>query len=138
MKNFVSKNFWIAAFTLLILDIITKAYFKDKEYLLNGFGIDYVANTGSAFGLFKDQFVFLIIVAVAVLGYIIYELNKFHLKEHIWLGLLFGGILGNLLNRSYLGYVIDFIAIGSFPRFNVADAAISISIVYLIFNTMKK
>jgi len=146
MKNNIMK-FWTIAFVIFILDQITKYFFIGKKYLIKGFGIDYVTNTGSAFGLLKGQNILLIIVSIFVLIYVVYTLKNFSKNEHkllkkfdqneiLLLAVFFGGVLGNLINRLVYGHVIDFIAISSFPRFNIADAAISISIVSLIIHNL--
>ncbi len=50
------------------------------------------------------------------------------------LGLLVGGALGNVIDRVRLGYVIDFIAVGIWPKFNLADSAVTIGVVLLAWS----
>lgn len=95
-------------------------------------------NSGALFGLFRDNAVLFGIVSLGVVGLIV----VYHARAgrslylSIALGLLLGGALGNLIDRLRLGYVIDFVDIGigdlRFFTFNVADAAISTSIVMLV------
>jgi signal peptidase II len=92
-------------------------------------------NTGAAFGIlqgFGDIFrVLAILVSIAI----IYYYPKVPRKDwpiRLAMGLQLGGALGNLLDRLTHGYVIDFVSLGNFPVFNVADASISIGVAILI------
>ena len=95
-------------------------------------------NSGALFGLFRDNAWIFGIFSLAVIGLIVAYHGRAgrSLYLSIALGLLLGGALGNVTDRLRLGYVVDFvdIGIGSFRwyTFNVADAAISCSIVMLI------
>ena len=92
-------------------------------------------NTGTAFGLFPDQTVLLTVASVAAIGFIIY----FH-RTHggrdwlskLTIGLLLGGAFGNLLDRVVAGAVTDFIDVGSWPIFNIADSSIVVGIALLV------
>ena len=99
-----------------------------------------IHNTGALFGLFRDQAVLFAAGSIAVIALIIW----FHpraVASHgalatLALGLLLGGAIGNLIDRVRFGYVIDFVDLGigewRFYTFNVADAAISTSLLLLI------
>jgi signal peptidase II len=99
-----------------------------------------IHNTGALFGLFRDQAVLFAAGSVAVVALIVW----FHPRaaaSHgalatVALGLLLGGAIGNLIDRVRFGYVIDFVDLGigdlRFYTFNVADAAISTSLLLLI------
>ena len=92
-------------------------------------------NTGTAFGLFPDQTLLLTVASVAAIGFIIY----FH-RTHggrdwlskLTIGLLLGGAFGNLLDRVVAGAVTDFIDVGPWPIFNIADSSIVIGIALLV------
>ena len=92
-------------------------------------------NTGAAFGLFVDHTFLLIIasfIGVAVLLYI-YRMHPAHgLLLRISLGLQLGGAIGNLTDRIRFGQVTDFVKLGPWPIFNVADACIVVGIIILI------
>ena len=92
-------------------------------------------NTGAAFGLFVDHTLLLIIasfIGVAVLLYI-YRLHPAHgLLLRISLGLQLGGAIGNLTDRIRFGQVTDFVKLGPWPIFNLADACIVVGIIILI------
>jgi len=93
-------------------------------------------NTGAAFGIFQsfgDVFTVLaILVSVAILIYYP-QVPRRDWPLRIAMGLQLGGAVGNLIDRMSQGYVTDFISIGTFPVFNVADASISIGVAILIF-----
>ena len=91
------------------------------------FRITHTTNSGAAFGIFPNQGNFFVLVAMVVVLVIV--LYHRHLPARGWwirlsLGLQLGGAIGNLLDRLHYGYVVDFIDIGFWPIFNLADAAI--------------
>jgi len=101
------------------------------------FSLTYVTNTGAAFGLFANQNLLFIFIAVAVIAVILFfyrYLLADHLLLRISLALQLGGALGNLLDRLRLGYVVDFLDFRVWPVFNVADSAITIGVLLLIYN----
>ncbi len=138
------------------LDQITKFYISssmslhDSFPVIDGlFNITYVRNTGAAFGFLAKaspmiRCTFLIAVTVAVILLIIYYIWKVRDEEKLFifpLSLILGGAVGNLIDRVRFGDVIDFLDfyIGSYhwPAFNVADSAISIGAIILIFEVLK-
>src|SRR5438105_3888930 len=99
--------------------------------------IVHVVNSGAAFGILQGQTPFLIVTSLlglgAILLYYVYPPMD-HGLIRLALGMQLGGAIGNLIDRVRLGEVTDFIHVGSFPTFNIADASISTSIaVVLIF-----
>jgi signal peptidase II len=91
------------------------------------FRLTHTYNTGSAFGLFRDQNLPLIlvsIVGITILMLIYRSQGQPGNLLRLSLGLQFGGAAGNLLDRIRLGHVTDFVDVGSWPIFNVADASI--------------
>jgi signal peptidase II len=93
--------------------------------------LDFVRNTGVAFGMLQGRQWLVSILAIAVLaGFLIGFGRDLPLSRlaRVGVGLIVGGAIGNLIDRIRLGYVVDFIAVGSFPRFNVADSAITIGL----------
>jgi signal peptidase II len=90
-------------------------------------------NTGAAFGIFPNHTSALIVVgfigAAVVLFYTFYLCRRFSFLNNgismAALGAVLGGTVGNLVDRLALGYVTDFIAVGTFPAYNVADASIT-------------
>jgi signal peptidase II len=106
------------------------------------FQIVHVANTGVAFGLFKDLGIVFIIVPLIISGIIIYYARR--LKPDQWfmalaLGLTLGGALGNVIDRIRIGYVIDYfdIGIGSLRNAsNFADWSIVLGVILLAVATL--
>ena len=98
--------------------------------------LEYAENRGAAFGLFSGLAPILAIASVAVLAVIIYgyrQENDPPLVKTVAIGLILGGAIGNLIDRVWFGYVVDFIAIGPWPNFNLADSAISVGVVMLLW-----
>ena len=95
----------------------------------------YWNNTGAAFGLFPSGGLVFTVVAIIVSVAILYyypRLPRGYFPLRLALGLQLGGAIGNLTDRLLHGTVIDFISVGSFPVFNLADSSISIGVAILI------
>ena len=104
------------------------------------FRITYTYNTGSAFGLFTGQNTLLILASflgVGVLTWFYRSHPNPGLLLRFSLGLQLGGALGNLSDRLILGRVTDFIDVGRWPIFNVADSAIVVGIIMLMWLFLK-
>lgn len=128
---------------VLIIDQILKGIIETltKSYVIidKVFSIKYVTNTGAAFSLFENNIFMLILISLFIL-ILVYNLSfsfKSNKINNLTFGLLYGGILGNLIDRVFHGYVRDFISIGKFPVFNIADIAIVTGIILLIFTSIK-
>lgn len=144
------KNIIIFSTTLLvvILDQLTKFAIK-KNFELNQsiplikniLHLTYVTNTGSAFGLFKEFNIFLILFSMVVITVVLYYIKKIKQNEKVLqfsIGLLLGGTIGNLIGRIFYGFVVDFIDFRIWPVFNIADSAVTISVILLIILLWKK
>ena len=131
---------------LLLIDQVSKFFIAINNVYLpiinDFFYIEYATNKGAAFSILSGQNIILILITL-VLIFIIYKIMKTY-KEGIIndlsFGLLYGGILGNLFDRLFLGYVRDFISFkfGNyyFPTFNIADTGIVIGAAILIVATI--
>ncbi len=89
--------------------------------------ITYGTNSGTAFGLFPNQTAALIVTSLLAIGFIYYFYRSHALPSRLLrlaIGLQLGGAFGNLVDRVRLGEVVDFIDIGWWPIFNIADSAI--------------
>ncbi|MDO8754428.1 MAG: signal peptidase II [Anaerolineales bacterium] len=98
-------------------------------------------NSGAAFGMFQNGNLVFTVLAFIVIGAIIYyyphvEMEDWSLK--LAMGLQLGGAAGNLVDRLMMGKVTDFISIGTFPVFNVADSSITIGVIVLLFGVWLK
>jgi signal peptidase II len=99
-------------------------------------------NSGAAFGMFQSGSVIFMVLAFVVVGAILYYYPRVDAGDwplRIAMGLQMAGALGNLIDRLRLdGRVTDFISIGNFPVFNVADSSISVGVVVLIIGVWWK
>ena len=137
--------------SITLLDQITKYLIRHYFYLgssvpvISGvFNLSYTQNTGAAFGMLQGAGIFLIILSIVVLVLlVIYRRSIFGdgILYRIGIGFVAGGIIGNLIDRLCLGYVVDFLDFywrtSHFPAFNVADASICIGVgLYIIKQIM--
>ena len=144
-----TRAHWLVFFgiagTVVVLDQVTKAWLVANvspgdvvEVLGDWVRLIFSQNSGALFGLFRDNAVLFGLVSLGVIGLIVAYHGRSGRSVYmsIALGLLLGGAVGNLIDRLRLGYVVDFIDIGigdwRFYTFNVADSAISLSILLLI------
>jgi signal peptidase II len=97
--------------------------------------IRYWYNSGAAFGIFEKGNLVFMILAIIVAGAILYYFPRVSRKD-LWLRLAlmlqFSGAVGNLTDRIQFGHVTDFISVGNFAIFNIADASISVGVAVLI------
>ncbi len=140
---------------VVVFDQITKFFISSKLPLHHSitvipgfFSFTHILNPGGAFGFMANQssslrsVFFLVISSLAVC--LIFYFYKNTPKTHPWLAsgfaLVFGGAVGNLIDRFRFGKVVDFldVYIGSYhwPAFNIADSAISIGIAIFLFHLL--
>lgn len=104
--------------------------------------IAYSHNTGVAFSLFEGHTELLTISALVIIAGAIYfyatQLPNHQRLPQITMGLILGGAFGNLIDRVRLGYVVDFIQVGWFPIFNIADSAITVGAVLLMWQFLRE
>lgn len=138
---------YLVAFLVIVIgDQVTKII-VDHTLSLGGsyaiidnfFYFTYAHNTGAAWGMLAEKIsLFLIVSVVAAIGIIYYFMKSesYQKLTRFGLVLVFGGLIGNLIDRLAFGYVrdfIDFIIFGyNFPIFNVADMAITIGMALVI------
>ena len=122
----VAVDQWTKALTVANI-----ALYQDVEFIPGFLGFTYVRNTGAAFSSFEgQQWLFALIFIVFTVA-IIWEYRKKSLKfttfERWCIAAIYGGGLGNMIDRLRLGYVVDMIETKfiSFPVFNVADCFIT-------------
>lgn len=92
-------------------------------------------NSGAAFGSFQNGNPVFTVLAIVVIVAILYYFPRVDSRDwtlRLAMGLQLGGAAGNLIDRLQTGRVTDFISIGSFPVFNIADSAISVGVVVLL------
>jgi signal peptidase II len=149
-------KYYSAALIVIILDYVTKQWALRELatgrtiHIIPGFfGFSYAQNTGVAFGLFDSvesvwkPYALAALAVLAIIGIIVYGLQTTRERKllHLALAITAGGIVGNLVDRIFRGYVIDFIEfhirdIFYWPNFNIADSSITIGIALLLIDTM--
>ena len=137
----------LIVFTILSLDQLTKFLVSNSLGLnqslsvISGiFSITLVHNRGAAFGIFKNQlylFIFTSIIAVTLI-YSVLKKNRHNNFYVFSLSLILGGALGNLIDRLFLGYVVDFLDFHIWPVFNIADSAITSGALLLGWSILKE
>lgn len=97
-------------------------------------------NSGTAFGLFQGHTLVLIIVSFLAIVFLYYFYQTYASNKKILrfgIGLQLGGAFGNLIDRLRFGHVVDFIDVGPWPIFNLADSSIVIGIAILLASIFK-
>ena len=138
----------IILFVLLVLaDQLTKLYALNVvkkegyvEVIKNFYHLVYVENRGAAFGIMQNKqwfFIIITIIVFAVFGYVLY---KYKIEGKLFFAaavLILSGGFGNLIDRVFRGYVVDFLQFSFFnPVCNVADYYITIGAVLLVISVM--
>lgn len=138
---------------MVVLDQLTKLYIHadfglgESIPVIPGiFHFTYVRNTGAAFGIFRDvsplfrQLFFLSMppIAMVIILFMLRGVDSRDRWQIFALSLIFGGAIGNYIDRLRFGYVIDFLdfhfkEVWSYPAFNVADSAIVSGVCVLLF-----
>ena len=140
----------IIAIFILIIDQIVKisidSFLRISELIAvipNFFYITKVYNDGAAWSIFDGSVAFLIIVAIVALIFLVSYQKIFqkNFRNILAFALIYGGLLGNLVDRIVYGYVIDYIKLlfgnFSFPVFNLADMAIVSGFILLIYAVLR-
>lgn len=142
---------WLMVIAIIVIDQLTKAWivanfaYLETYTLLPVLQITHVYNYGAAFSFLSDQsgwqrwfFVGVSALASIFLSVWIYRTPSHKKWLLITLAFILGGAVGNLIDRAYLGYVVDFISAHYehhyFPAFNVADSAITVGAIMLFID----
>lgn len=102
----------------------------DSVILINGiFSFTHIQNRGAAWGMFSEnRWIFLTATAIAIviLPIVLYKYRNLHVLFGISMSMIIGGAIGNMIDRVFLGYVVDFLEFTfiDFPVFNIADVCI--------------
>ena len=131
-----------------IIKFLVSKYITNVTIIPNFISLIYAENDGVAFSMLSGSRIIIIIISILLLSFLAYYMNKDYVSKKkddilmdISYGLLFGGILGNLLDRIIRGIVIDYISINiigyHFPIFNLADVMITIGVIIMIIRTLK-
>jgi len=125
--------------TKLVIETIIGPNTSRSAYWFLGewLGFEYVRNTGVAFGIKLGSNTLTLIVgtlAFLIAGLLFWRLATKNQFAAIGVGLLAGGAIGNLIDRVRYEAVVDFVAVGPWPRFNIADSAITIGVLMLAWS----
>ncbi len=143
--------FFLAGTLVPVLDQLSKSWIRAQLpvggslYETGTFRIIRLNNTGAAFGLFQGQSPVLAIIAlvgvILILAYMFVIYRRFPVLDvpmgNFALGLVLGGTIGNLVDRLSRGYVTDFIDLGFWPAFNVADSAVTAGVIILGYGLLR-
>ena len=135
--------FLLIALLIVVADQLTKIWVRSNLAIGQSlpdtgfFQLTHVRNSGAVFGLFQGQSFALTIAAsvviAVVLFYVLFVSRRFAFLDSILgrsaLGLVLGGSVGNLIDRLRFGYVTDFIDVGIWPAFNIADSAVTVGVI---------
>jgi signal peptidase II len=143
--------FFLTALLVLVADQLTKLWIRSNLLVgqsLFGAGffdiVRFPPNTGAAFGLFQGQSFALTIVAIVgiviLLSYALFLYHRYPILNNrlgwLALGLILGGTIGNLIDRLRFGGVTDFISIGWWPTFNLADSAVVVGVILFAYSLL--
>lgn len=128
----------IGAFIASLLGkILADAFLSSSVDLFWGIRLEYAQNPGIAFGLRLPETLQPLLIIIAIIILLAVALRSTHTRvSAAGFGLILGGALGNIVDRSFDGYVTDFIGVGWFPIFNFADSAISIGVALLLVESL--
>lgn len=147
MKKFFTSTKWllIIATIIVIVDQITKYFVRQNlafgeswapwDWMMPYMRLIHIHNTGAAFGLFKNANPVFMVLAVIVSIAIIYYYPRVPAEEKVVrfaLSLQLAGAIGNLIDRIFFGRVTDFISVGNFAIFNVADSSITVGVAIML------
>lgn len=132
-------NILFGALGIVIIDQLSKAYMNSLSTTIKVipgiFHITYVKNYGIGFGLLQGLVPFIIVASILIIIGLLYYLREIPDSPFIntTFALLLGGSIGNLIDRIAFGYVIDFLDFRIWPVFNIADSAVTIGGILLMF-----
>ena len=109
------------------------------EVLGAALAFEYLENSGAALGVLRGQGMVLGLLALVVLGGLVTYYRRLAAPSReamLGVGLIVGGAVGNLVDRVRLGHVVDFVAVGVWPKFNLADSAITIGVAVLAWHLL--
>lgn len=148
----MNKKIFIFSIIFIIFDQLIKFFISNNIILGNEitiindfFSITNVHNFGAAWSLFSGSVIILVFIAFVALFFIYFSfIHKKNLNnlELFTYSLLIGGIVGNLIDRIFLGYVVDYLSFNifgyMFPIFNLADIGIVISVFIIIIMSIQE
>jgi signal peptidase II len=144
------KDAWFLGLALLVVGLDQFSKWLIRQTVARGnawpdpswpLRIVHYRNTGAAFGILQNAGPLLVVTSlIGMAAILVYLLNPgfAHPLMRAGLALMFGGAVGNLIDRLFNGNVVDFLQVPHWPAFNVADSAISIGVVLLIWAMLRE
>ncbi|MBQ3415695.1 MAG: signal peptidase II [Clostridia bacterium] len=138
----MKKVHYMLGIMIVLIDQLLKIFYIGKNITIipNVLNIEYTENIAGAFGIGK-RYIVLTVSILIILGLIVYLIkeNK-KIPNYFPFILILAGSIGNLIDRIFRGYVIDFIDVSilNFPKFNIADISIVLGIFWLIILMIMK
>lgn len=146
------KKIFSISFICILIDQIIKLiitinlnFTESINIIKNFFRITYLQNNGAAFSILSGNRIFLILItllSLILIYFVLIKNKKINNIESICYGSLIGGIIGNLIDRIRLGYVIDYLDFNfgnyQYPVFNFADILIVVSAITLLIISLKE
>ena len=148
IKQIQTKLYFLTlSIFIILIDQFSKYFiFYNYKKVINInfllFRLDFVKNYGAAFNIFSGNRIFLSCISIIftiLLTYLIVRKNNLNLFDLLSYSFLLGGTVGNGIDRTLNGFVIDFINLNfiNFPVFNIADISINIGLVFIIYSFFK-
>lgn len=134
-------------FSLLVMDQYTKWAIRSMYVPLESHPVfpflsfTYLQNTGTIWGLFQSTAAngFFVWLSIIAFGFLLYTYDAFQTPvEKSSYALLMAGLWGNFLDRISVGFVVDFIDLGWWPVFNIADSCINLAIILILIEMVRK
>lgn len=140
-------TFWISMLATIALDQLSKwivisafAVGESRPVIEGLLWLTHVNNTGAAFSLMQGKTLFFLSIALLAVGVMIYYVKRYPQTKYIQLllGLIAGGAIGNSIDRLRFQHVVDFIDLGWWPVFNLADTAIVCAGILIVFAMIRE
>ena len=140
--------FFLSSFVILIivLDKLIKYLIVNNMFLGESIHViphllhlTYILNPGAAFGILENQRFFFILIAVILIFAIVYfysKIIKLNKLFQLGIAMLFSGAIGNMIDRIFIGKVVDYIDFRIWPIFNLADIAIVCGCIIIIYELL--
>ena len=139
--------YFLIAIFVIIIDQASKflvrsnfSLYESVEMIPNFFHLTYIENPGAAFGILENKRIFFLLITIFVIIFIIWfmkTMEKEEPKTNIFLAMVIGGALGNMIDRIIKGTVTDFLDFLVWPVFNIADSFIVVGMIAAAYFVIK-
>lgn len=131
----------VIVFDQLIKYVVVNSMFLGQSIAIvpNVLHLTYILNAGAAFGILANQRIFFIAIAAVLIGIIVFfypKILKLNRSFQLGIALLFGGAIGNMIDRIFIGKVVDYVDLRVWPIFNLADMAIVGGCIIIVYQML--